>query len=162
MAQGQDRPAADASPTVRGSASLPPAGHRVVRSDGGTWIEAWAPELAACLTEALGGLVEATGGVVPDDDAPSYDAVPLSAGPARPPELLVALFEEVLGVQQVLSFVPVRFHLAATEDGGVAGDMEVARQRRPRPAARPGAVSRDGLTIAQGPEGWRCRVRLVL
>lgn len=137
------------------------AGHEVTRRGDGVWIEAWAPELAGCLAEALDGLVEATGAGRGDEDAPSYEAVPLSAGPAPPTELLLALFEEVLGAQQVLSLSPVRFHLAATEDGGVAGDMELARRTPSGQVAAAALVARDGLTVAGGSTGWRCRVRLV-
>lgn len=171
MKQGRGRRAGDAGAVPKGAAPAgvhaprPGAlvGHEVAPLGDGVWIEAWAPELAACLVEALNGLVEATDGDLSDEDAPSYEAVPLSAGPARPHELLTGLFEEVLGAQQVLSLAPVRFHLATTEDGGVAGDMELA-QRRPvrRHAVRAGAVAREGLVIAEGPTGWRCRVRLVV
>lgn len=170
MTQGRGRRSGKAG-AVRPGAAAPGtatpgrpagAGHEVARLSGGVWIEAWAPELAACLVEALDGLVEATGAGPGDEDTPSYEAVPLSAGPARPTELLLALFEEVLGAQQVLSLAPVRFHLASTEDGGVAGDMELARRGSSRRAPLAVVVARDGLTAVEGPAGWRCRVRLVV
>jgi hypothetical protein len=86
--------------------------------------------------------------------------VPIGAGPASPKELLLGLCEEVLGAEQVLSLVPVRFHLAATEDGGVAGDMEVAR---PDPAqhAHGVVVAPDSVMITQEGDMWHCRVGLV-
>ena len=71
----------------------------------------------------------------------------------------MSLFEEVIYALDVFSVVPVRFHLAETEDGGIAGDMEVV------PADQvglvgpvPKAVSYHELSMASDEGGWRCRV----
>lgn len=121
-------------------------------------MEAWAPEEAPCLAEALVAVAEGVG--TAPDDAPSYLTVPVAAGPGTPAELLATLADEVLGLRQVLSLVPVRVHLMATEDGGVAGDLEVVHVAGD-PAMAPTAVAHDSLAVQSGPAGWSCRLRLL-
>lgn len=94
----------------------------------------------------------------PPDRAVSR-TVPLSVSEACDRDLLVALLEEEIYTIDVLGVVPVRFHLATTEDGGVAGDMEVVEAQGVELVGPvPKAVSYHGLEFA--PEGgeWRCRV----
>jgi SHS2 domain-containing protein len=135
----------------------PGHGHRSAPAGTGRVIEAWGPDAAACLTEALVALVE---GFCEIGDAPAARVLPLSVAQG-PEDALTSLIEEVLDAMGAFSVVPVRFHLTATEDGGFAGDMEVvpvgavSLVRRP-----PTAVSFDGLSMAGDERGWRCRVRV--
>jgi len=78
---------------------------------------------AACLAEAMAALVEVFAKV--HDDAPAQRVMPLAAPASGDVDVLVALLEEVIYVAEVFGAVPVRFHLAEAEDGGVAGDMVV-------------------------------------
>ena len=121
-------------------------------------IEAWGADEASCLTEALTAVIEGFAG---SRDAPCTETLPLAAGPGPAAELLVRLVEEVIGALEVFSVVPVRVHLAETEDGGVAGDLEVVPAGRVRPA-RPGvrAVRPEGSSIARDAAGWSCRLEI--
>jgi SHS2 domain-containing protein len=132
-----------------------PAGHRLVPHTADCIIEAWGPDRAACLTEALLGLVEGFAAV---GDACATQVVPIAAGPGAAEDELVALLEQVIFSVDVSSVVPVRFHLGETEAGAIAGDMEVV------PAADavivgpvPKGVSYHELSMVEGEGGWRCR-----
>jgi SHS2 domain-containing protein len=119
-------------------------------------IEAWGPDRISCFVEALRALVEVF--AEPVDSAVAH-ALALSVKGISDEEVLVALLEEVIYVADVFAVVPVRFNLAETEGGGVAGDIEVV------PAAAveavgpvPKAVSYHGLQIDNEGGTWRCRV----
>ncbi len=88
-----------------------PAGHRLLPHTADCIIEAWGPDRAACLTEALMGLVEGFAEVA---DACATQVVPLRAGPGSAKDELVAVFEQVIFSVDVFSVVPVRFHLGET------------------------------------------------
>jgi SHS2 domain-containing protein len=131
------------------------AGHRSLPHGADWGIEAWGPDRASCLVEALLALVERFARL---PDAPATSALPLAAQSSSDEDLLVSLIEDVIYTVDVLSVVPVRFHLSATEGGGVAGDMEVV------PAGEveiigpvPKGVSYHGLSMVADPAGFRCR-----
>lgn len=132
------------------------AGHRLLPHTADCIIEAWGPDSASCVTEALTGLVESFAEV---PDTPAIRLVPLAAGAGAPEDDLVSLLEDVIYALEVFSVVPVRFHLAETESGGLAGDMEVVGVDQVEiigPA--PKAVSYHGLSIGPLHGGWRCHV----
>jgi len=86
-------------------------------------------------------------------------ALPVSAERASDADLLVSLLEDEIYTIDVFGVVPVRFHLADTEDGGVAGDMEVVEASGVELVGPvPKAVSYHGLEMAEEGGGWRCRV----
>jgi SHS2 domain-containing protein len=120
-------------------------------------IEAWGPDRATCVAEALQGLVESfarpSGGADPR-------SLPLEAPPAGPADQLVSLLEDVIYALDVFSVVPVGVHLVDTEDGGIAGDMEVVPTSQVEEVGPvPKAVSYHELSMArQRGGGWRCRV----
>lgn len=133
-------------------------GHRLAVHDLQWVVESWGPDRRSCLAEALAGAVEAFARV---GDAAATDTLPVAVGPAPDVDLLRTLLDEVLGVIDVFGVVPVRFHLADTDDGGLAGDMEVveaAEAELTGPA--PAAVSCHGLQVTGGSGGWRCRAVL--
>jgi SHS2 domain-containing protein len=145
---------------VDGTETVDGAGHRHLsrRADGGRHhvVKAWGPDRATCIVEALGGLVE-TFAAVPD--AAATQALPLEAAPGGADDALVSLFEDVISTVDVFGLVPVRFHLAEAEDGGVAGDMEVVPADRVEiRGALPRAVSYEDVAIGRFDGGWRCRV----
>jgi protein archease len=132
------------------------AGHRIVPHTADCIIEAWGPDRAGCLTEALLALVQGFAEI--GHDHPTQ-VVPIGAGPGRAEDELVALLEQVIFSVDALSVVPVRFHLGETDRGGVAGEMEVV------PADDivvvgpvPKGVSYHELSMVQGEGGWRCRL----
>ncbi len=135
---------------------LPAAGHRSVPHTADCMIEAWGPDRASCLSEALCGLVEEFA-EVPDEAASSL--LPLCTELRGAEDALVSLFEDVIYTLDVFSVVPVRFHLTETESGGIAGDMEVVPvDQIGLVGPVPKAVSYHGLSMVSDKGGWRCRV----
>lgn len=130
-----------------------PAGHHLT-DQGGRWvIDAWGPDQVTCLAEATTALVERLGGWA---DTPATDVVPLAAGPGESVDALQSLLQQVIDTVTVLSLHPLRVHLAATEDDGVAGDMDVAPHHGTRHGPLPQRVSAHGLTVEQRDGEWRC------
>jgi SHS2 domain-containing protein len=130
-------------------------GHRIGPHTADAVIEAWGPDRLSCLTEAMLGLVQLF--AEPADTATTR-TVPVSAEAGPATDLLVSLLEEVIYVTDVLAVVPVRFHLAETEDGGVAGDIEVVEAKQAELVGPiPKAVSYHGLEMAEHDGTWRCR-----
>ncbi|HZD64818.1 MAG TPA: archease [Acidimicrobiales bacterium] len=153
---GPSPPAGDGRPEPVVDRARSPRGHRLVPHTADTMIEAWGPDRAACLTEALVALVA---GFAEVPEVPVTRLVPLDVGAVGPEDQLVSLLEDVIFTLDTLSVVPVRFHLAETESGGVAGDMEVVPAGEAvRSGPVPKAVSYHGLSMLADEEGWRCRV----
>lgn len=145
MARRTDQPEGDAG-----------RGHLLMPHTADCIIEAWGPDAAACFEEAMSGLVDCFAEV---PDAPATSVIPVSADPDGPEDLLVYLLDDLIYTIDVCSVVPVRFHLSETEDGGIAGDMEVV------PAGQvtligpvPKAVSYHDLSMAEHEGSWRCHV----
>lgn len=133
-------------------------GHRLVPHRADCTIEAWAPDPVSCIGEALQALVEEFAEV---REEPSSRTLPLTATEGVGQDALVQLLEEVIFAVDVFSVVPIRFHLAGTEDGGVAGDMEVV------PAARaamvgpvPRGISHHNLSMIHDDGCWRCHISI--
>ena len=118
-------------------------------------IEAWGPDRASCLTEALYALVEEFAEI---PDAAASRLLPLATELQGAEDALVSLLEDVICALDVLSVVPVRFHLTETESGGIAGDMEVVSvDQAVLVGPVPKAVSYHGLEMFPDEGGWRCR-----
>lgn len=136
--------------------SEPEAGHRLVSRNADCTIEAWGPDRVSCLREALTGLVEEFAEVTL---TPAAKSLPLGAEAAEPAEMLLSLLEDVIHAVEVFWVVPVCFHLAEADDGGIAGDMEVVPASQARLSGPvPKGVSYHGLSMAEDGRGWRCRV----
>ncbi len=134
----------------------PAAGRRLLAHTADCIIEAWGPDRVSCLVQALLGLVESFAEVT---DVPAARLVPFAVTPEGPEDMLISLFEDVIYALDVFSVVPVRFHLAETEDGGIAGDMEVVPAEEVEVIGPvPKAVSYHELSMAPVEGGWRCRV----
>ncbi len=132
------------------------AGHRLLAHTADSIIEAWGPDRVSCLVQALLGLVESFAEV---PDVPATRLVPFAVAPEGPEDSLISLLEDVIYVLDVFSVVPVRFHLAETEGGGIAGDMEVVPADEVEVVGPvPKAVSYHELSMAPVEGGWRCRV----
>ncbi len=138
------------------AARRPQAGHQLVGHTADCIIEGWGPDRATCTSEALSGLVEAFASV---SDAPAPQVLPLATSEASPEDQLVSLLQDVIYTVDVLSVVPIRFHLTETDDGGLAGDMEVVPLDAVTPIGpAPKAVSYHELAMRRTGEGWRCHV----
>jgi SHS2 domain-containing protein len=143
---------------MRPSASTsPPAterGHRVLPHTADAIVEAWGPTKAACLEEAVRGLVDlfATArGPGPEGDWP------VAIGPAPDDELLVSLLDEVLTAVDVTGAVPVAASLEADGDG-VRGVLKtVPADAVEVHGAVPKAIAWSGLEFGRRDGGWRCR-----
>ncbi len=144
------------SATADGGSDSGRAGHRVLAHTADFIIEAWAPDPAACITEAMVALVEefalASGAAV-------TKVLPVAADAGPPESQLVSLLEDVIYDLDVLSVVPIGFHLFSAEDGGVIGDMEVVPLEGVTVVGPiPKAVTYHGLSMEPDGGGWRCRV----
>jgi SHS2 domain-containing protein len=134
----------------------PAVGYRLLPHTADVVVQAWAPTRAACLAEAVRGLVAVfadTAGVV------GSRSVAFTLGPAGDEELLVRLLEEVIYLVEVDGVVPVDVRVELTPDGGLRGRLDVA----PLEAAivigpAPKAVAWHELSFAPERTGWRCRV----
>lgn len=138
------------------STSLPATdrGHRVLPHTADAIVEAWGPTKAACLEEAVAGMVGLFATArhpVPEDDWP------VAIGPAPDDVLLVALLDEVLVAVDAAGAVPVRAILEA-DGAGVRGVLKTV------PAAAvevhgavPKAVAWSGLEFGSEGGHWRCR-----
>ncbi len=134
----------------------PSRGHRLVPHTADCIVESWGPDLPVCLVEALGGLV---GSFAEVPDTATSRVLPLAASSGGAEDAVVTLLEEVIYVLDVFSVVPVRFHLEETEDGGLAGDMEVVRADEVRLIGPvPKGISYHDLSIGPVDGGWRCHV----
>lgn len=134
-------------------------GHRMAAHPSDCLIEAWAPDLASCIAEALDGLGEAVAEVGEVGADSPRETLKIQAGPGDPEEQLVSIMEEVISTMDLLSVVPTGFQLSETNDGGIAGSMEVVPVGQTTlTGATPKGVSYHGLSMMRGERGWHCRV----
>ena len=114
------------------------------------------PIQSVASAEALRALVEEFADV---RNEPSSRTLPLTATEGAGEDALVQLLEEVIYVVDVFSVVPVQFHLADTEDGGVVGDMEVVPASHAEMVGpSPKGVSYHNLSMTHDDGHWRCHV----
>lgn len=140
------------------AAGLGPSGRRVRVWDSSCAIDAWGPDLPTCLAEAVRALADDLSTAA---DAPVVQVLPLAADGGDALDQLHQLLQQVLDALDVLSLVPVRVHLAATGDGGVAGDMEVVPLAGHRPAhLMHGRLDTAASAVTRRPGGWHCRTRV--
>jgi hypothetical protein len=121
-------------------------------------IDAWGTDRPSCLTEALEALVEVFADV---GDPPATAALPIASADGGDEDALTSLVEEVVQRLQVLSVVPVRFHLAEADDGGLVGDMEVVPLDRVALIGHPPTSLRlRELSVRKAGDRWWSHLRL--
>jgi SHS2 domain-containing protein len=141
------------------AASPPPpsaedAGHALVPHTADCIIEAWGPDRATCMSEALTALVESFAEA--PGSAPRR-TLALAPRAGDDPDRLLGLLEEVIYAVDALDAVPVRFHLTETEDGRIGGEMEVVEAGRAHAVGPvPKGISYHGLAFGRADGGWRC------
>ena len=133
-------------------------GHRVVPHTADLIIEAWAPSRLECLEEAARALVQAFArlpeGVV-------TQPVPVEFEHNGDEALLVSLLEEIMYVVDVLEGIPANVVLVETEDGRVAGFIDVAPLEAVEThGALPKGVSMSDLSFYHDGARWRCRATI--
>ncbi|MFN0091263.1 MAG: archease [Acidimicrobiales bacterium] len=122
-----------------------------------TTIEAWAPDRAGCVAEAVRGLID---GFVDVPAATARGSVPVEFADDDNADLLVSALEEVLFLLEVAGQVVVGIELADVASDGIVGFVDVApvgavRQIGPAPKA----VTRHELRLQpNGSGGWTARV----
>jgi SHS2 domain-containing protein len=159
-ANGKDpankEPANKENPANEGNEVRRAPGHRLAPHTADCVIEAWGPDRISCLVEALKALVEV---FAEPTDTPATLTLPVLTNEASDSQVLVGLLEEVIYVLDVFAVVPVRFDLAETEGGGVAGNIGVVPADQVEAVGPvPKAVSYHGLQIDNEGGTWRCRV----
>jgi protein archease len=131
-------------------------GYRLLPHTADVVVEARPPTRAACLAEAVRGLVAVfadTAGVV------ASRSVAFMLGPAGDEELLVRLLEEAIYLVEVDGLVPADVRVQLRPDGGLRGRLGVA----PLEAAivigpAPKAIAWHELSFAPEGTDWKCRV----
>lgn len=95
------------------------------------------------------------------DDPPATATLSIASADRGAEDALAGLIEEVVQRLEVFSVVPVRFHLAGTDDGGLAGDMDVVPARRVVMVAKPPTdLSPHDLSVRREGGRWWCHLRL--
>jgi SHS2 domain-containing protein len=136
----------------------PATGHRVVPHTADLIIEAWAPTRIECVEEAVRALVDAFARVA---EGAVTELVPVEFERNGDEGLLVSLLEEVIYVVDVLEGIPANVVLDETEDGGVAGFIELAPLEEVEiHGATPKGVSLSDLSFTHDRVQWRCRATI--
>lgn len=119
---------------------------------------AWGRTRAECFAAAVRGLVDSF--VDPGGSAPTRThAVRLD--PATDEDLLVDLLGEVVYVLDVHRAVPVGGRLRDTDDGGLAGSLDlVGVDDVELVSAVPKAITYHDLEVVEEDGRWRCRVTI--
>ena len=104
-------------------ATIAERGHRVLPGTAGCIVEAWAPSKPECLAQAVRALV---GAFADTSSVVTTETLTLVLPPAPGDEQLSGLLEQVLELRALLQVIPVDIALAETDDGGLAGCVDVA------------------------------------
>jgi len=132
-----------------------PSGYRLLPHTADIMVDAWAPTVDGCLSEAARGLVASFASV--RATAPSH-MVAFTCDPAPEPELLVELLEEVIYVVDTHDVVPVQVAVSRTAEGGLVGEFGVVERSTVETVGpAPKAVTRHGLLFEHTDSTWHCR-----
>lgn len=130
-------------------------GYRQVEHTADTIVEAWGQDLAECMEQAVVGLVATFADLAA---APVTDTFVVGLSGRTRDELLLELLDEVLYQLDVAGRVPVRAKVGFDADGMALASLDMTRvDAVEQIGSPPKAISRHGLTIAPGDNGWTCR-----
>lgn len=136
----------------------PAIGRREVPHTADLIIEAWAPTRLECIEEAVRALVDAFAGVA---EGAATEPFPIEFEQNGDEALLVSLLEEVIYMIDVLGGIPANVVLHETEDGRVAGFIDVAPLGAVETyGSLPKGVSLNDLSFSHDREQWRCRATI--
>lgn len=131
-------------------------GHRTVAHTADVILEAWGPDLSACVEEAVAALVACYA-----DPAGAEVVRQRSArvAPGTPEDVLLDVVDEVLLALDTEPDPPVAVRAAPAPDGGLDLVIDLAARGTVAPAgAAPKAVSRSELSVSATDTGVRCRM----
>ncbi len=133
------------------------SGHRTRPHTADTILEAWGPDLAACLTEAGRGLVEGFARVPAIAASTEWRSIEVTAPDVE--RLVAAWLNELLFTVDVAGVVPAHIEVISAEPTACRARYE------PVPVADvnqvgsvPKSVSLSGLEVSEDADGFRCRV----
>jgi SHS2 domain-containing protein len=130
-------------------------GHRTLPHTADVIVEAWGNDRAACLAEAVMGLVASFA-----EPNPSAERTrrPVRVEGGTDADVLVRLLDEVIFRTEVDGIVPAGVELV-DEPGGVSGELEVVDVGAVEVIGSiPKGISRSGLAIGNDDGTWRCRI----
>lgn len=138
---------------------MPGAGHRLLPHTADTIVEAWGPTRAACIEQAVLGLV---GTFAEPARGSTVRELRFDLGPTTPEELPAALLDEVVYLLDARGVVPVGVAFDAGERAGPTGSFSVVDVAEVEPVgAVPKGVARSDLRFERDRSGrWRCRVTI--
>jgi SHS2 domain-containing protein len=130
-------------------------GHRSVPHTADVILEAWGPDLASCLEEAVGALVGTYAEVEARGRRTGH---PVELPPGPPEGLLLDLLDEVVFALDTADGVPVAATVRSLDDAGLEAVVWLAAAEDTTPTGSvPKAVSHSELMVHEGPEGVSCR-----
>ncbi len=132
-------------------------GHRILPHTADLIVEAWGPHLAACVEEAIAGVI----GICVDARSASIDGIrSVRLDPGSEESVLLAALDEVIFTLDTSPDVPVGAKVFSRgDDVGKRLDLELllASPASVSPTgAGPKAISRSGLTVDVSPGEVRC------
>lgn len=131
-------------------------GHRAIPHTADVILEAWGPDVAGCLEEAVAGLAS-TYAELGEGTPLTARVVDIPSG--RPETQLLDLLDEVIFTLDTSAHgVPVAADVHPGADGGLRVVLRLAPADRVAPTGSvPKAISHSGLRLDDGPEGVSCR-----
>ncbi|MEV2242378.1 archease [Micromonospora sp. NPDC049891] len=133
-------------------------GHRCVPHTADVRIEAWAPDRAGCVAEAVAALVESF--TDPGVARPSAERT-FHAPPAADVDLLVTVLDEVIFRMETTDELPLASEVTDDAGGGLSIRWRTsATAELELTGAVPKAVSLHELRFGRDGEGWSCAVTL--
>jgi SHS2 domain-containing protein len=119
-------------------------------------IEAWGPNRASCLEEAVLGVVSI---FTRTRHPESKRRIPLELDADTDEELLVAVLEDVIYLLDVDRIVPVAARFEERPDGSIGGVLDVVPvDEVEEVGAMPKGISRSDLRFREHGGTWRCHV----
>ncbi|MFP3899438.1 MAG: archease [Acidimicrobiia bacterium] len=130
-------------------------GHRALPHTADVILEAWAPDLAACLEEAVDALVDT---YAEADEGARRDPYDVRLPPGPPERVLVDLLDEVVYALDTADGVPVGASVRSLDEAGLHAVLWLAPPDQVSPTGSvPKAVSHSELAVDEAPGAVSCR-----
>jgi SHS2 domain-containing protein len=130
-------------------------GHRAIPHTADVILEAWAPDVAGCLEEAVAALASTYGEV---DDGTALTARTVEVPPGQRETQLLDLLDEVIFALDTAEGVPVAADVRQVADGSLQVVLRLVPLDRVAPTGSvPKGISRSELELRDSPKGVSCR-----
>jgi SHS2 domain-containing protein len=130
-------------------------GHRAIPHTADVILEAWAPDVAGCLEEAVAALASTYGEV---DDGTALTARTVEVPPGQRETQLLDLLDEVIFALDTAEGVPVAADVRLVADGSLQVVLRLVPLDRVAPTGSvPKGISRSELELRDSPKGVSCR-----